>query len=97
VSEEIVTRETMSEQEMRRDPGYIEVRSCLAFVWPEQFVARLGMRGLNWLIRRVLDNHYPLDIFPIEQVEVDAFADAEPGVRWVACLRQALKEAEGEV
>lgn len=89
------------EETMRADPGYQEVRSGLAFSWPEQFIVRIGMRGLNWMIRTVLDKHYPLDVFPQEDVQYGvmwggehAGADIDPGVKWVALLRMALKEVE---
>lgn len=60
--------------------------------------SRLGIRGLSWLIREVLDTHYPEDIFPVEGVLYPAWggehggSDIDPGMKWIALLRQALRE-----
>lgn len=84
---------------MRRDPGYREVQGGLQFMWPEQFIIRIGMKGLNWIIKQVLDHHYPVDAFPADIVMPSWLDDHggesfDPGVKWVALLRAALKEID---
>ena len=88
----------MTTETEKEDPGYKEVYHGLQFAYPEQFIVRVGMKGLNWIIQQVLDRHYPLDVFPQDTVHYGMTwggehggDDIDPGVKWVAHLREALR------
>jgi hypothetical protein len=66
-----------------------------------EWIDRLGMEDLNAIIRRVLDNHYPEDIFPWRDNQFGVLwagerggFDIDKGVKWVTLLRMALAEVE---
>lgn len=70
---------------------------------PEDFAAGIGIRGLSWLVRAVLDAHYPEDIFPWREIQFGVSwasehggTDIDPGVKWVALLRMALDVLPGD-
>ena len=65
---------------------------------PDEFLRRLGIRGLTYAIERVLDEHYPADIFGDGSDVYPSWrgdrggSDIDPGIRWCALLRAAIKE-----
>lgn len=89
-----------------RDPGWnewlyiIDEARRVRIEAPEDITRLVGMKGLNWLIRDVLDTIYPKDIFGDGSIVEPMWMSNEggrefnPGVRWVALLRAALKEVK---
>ena len=65
-----------------------------------KFVAKLGIYALSALIEMTLDRHYPKEVFGDGSILYPTWAsndprggeEIDPGVRWVACLRQALEQ-----
>jgi hypothetical protein len=86
-----------------RGLGRNEAVEAFGAVKIEGFIDRLGMRGLNWFIASVIARHYPNDVFPEDGkiMDISWRADADygpgldPGVKWIALLRQAMKEVNG--
>lgn len=63
----------------------------------DSLVHELGIYSLSHLIEKVLDEHYPADVFGngdlvVELSWAQGRRDIDPGVRWVALLRLALKQ-----
>lgn len=82
-----------------RPAGWHEWQAVIDGGTPEVIAERIGMRGLNWMIRAVLDAHYPESVFPQDGVQEGVRwrgsyggDDIEPGVKWIVLLRMALEE-----
>lgn len=64
----------------------------------DKFIERLGLRGLNFIIAKVLDDHYPESIFSTGTLLYPSWAsehggeDIQPGIKWAAFLRAAIEE-----
>jgi hypothetical protein len=66
----------------------------------DAFVHNMGIYSLSYLIERVLDEHYPADIFGDGEKlylnwssnDPQAGGEIDPGVRWCNLLRVALKQ-----
>lgn len=84
--------------------GHDEVLAALESIYErgvsvDRFSKKLGLRGLTWLIATVLDEHYPEVVFPADVLHPTwggehGGDDIDPGVKWVALLRQAIKEVQ---
>ena len=78
--------------------GKMEVEEEIGEHTTQRLIERTGVRGLTYLIAEVLDEHYPADVFGDGSIVVPSWMDDhggtsfDPGVRWVALLRQAIKE-----
>lgn len=63
-----------------------------------RLVRDTGIYALTYFIERVLDEHYPADIFGAGDTLIPTWVsdrggeDIDPGIKWVALLRHAIKE-----
>jgi hypothetical protein len=83
------------------DPGLRNAHDAFNATYFDSFLQRLGMKGLNYIIREVLDRHYPKDIFGPGDIQYGVNwasnhggEDIQPGVKWAELLRMALAEVE---
>jgi hypothetical protein len=67
----------------------------------EEFVRSTGIYGLSYLAERILDEHYPADVFQWKEVQYGVTwggehggEDIGPGVKWAALLRMAIAELD---
>jgi hypothetical protein len=80
--------------------GQDELADAFQAVSLEGFINRLGIRSLSLLVAEVLARHYSADIFPegshfVAWSSNEGGREIDPGVKWIACLRLALKEVAG--
>ena len=82
----------------RMEIGEAQFRTAFRSIDVEHCIERTGIYGLTWFIQAVLDEHYPADIFGDGDVLYPTWAseiggtDIDPGAKWAALLRHAIKE-----
>ena len=94
----VETTDPTEERWLSTEWGVKEAEDAFRAPTFDGFIDSLGIDGLNYIIARVVDEHYPADVFPTDGVIYPSWggehggSDIQPGVKWIALLRQALEE-----